>query len=245
MKALANQTRESTSEIESHIKGIQATVGRVVAIVQQIDTSMSEVAALSSEIMGVAARQVSAAQEAVVQARDAVSAVTEVSSSVGAISSTASEAEQMSVLLGSAVTAISRELDHVRDRLTSRLQETLVRDRRQTPRVTTDLRAVVTSGSRRVEGGLSDVSVGGATFAPTTGLVDFDGDILLDLGSLGTVNAAVVRVSDRGAHLAFRLSAAQAARLDGFVKAILDAGPAQRKEGVGPPNGEGDDVELW
>jgi hemerythrin-like metal-binding protein len=250
VKHLASQTAKATGDISAQIADIQTTVAGVVAIIEVINGSMTEVSRLSEGIVTLATSQEQAAENIAGRARHAATAATEVSAAVGAISSTATEAEQMSVLLQSTVSAITAELGGVRDRLVDRLQETLVRDRRQHRRIAAHLPSVATHSSGTTRGTIVDLSPGGARFDVTDGTSSpLSGEIRLTVGSVGEVKAEVVRAAPQQAHLRFVLSSSQSARLASFIAAQADRENTQPvAAAVAEPAsaaGGGGDVDLW
>ena len=242
VKSLANQTAKATEEIGHQIGAIQRTAAEVVTMIEVINDSMTEVSSLSEGIVTLAATQEDTAEGIADQARHAAVAAGEVSDSVAAISSTASEAEQMSVLLQSTVGAIATELGNVRDRLVGRLRDTLVRDRRQHRRITTDLSATATHSRGTAQGRITDLSIGGANFIATEGTAPSEGELRLTLGPVGDLPAEVVRATTKGAHLRFRLSPALAARLATFIEQQEE--PERSKTSAGG-DAVPEDVDLW
>ena len=245
VKTLASQTAKATGEIGEQIGAIQRNVAAVVAMIEATNGAMSEVASLSEGIVAESTAQAEAAEGIAAQAGHAAEAASEVSAAVGAISSTAAEAEQMSVLLQSTVGAIAEELGQVRAALIHRLQDALVRDRRQHRRIACDLPARAVHAGGACSGAIKDLSLGGARLAVSEGICPDRGDVRLTVDRLGELTAQVVRAAAGRLHLRFQLSSSQAARMTAFLTEAEQAPPAAPTQTPAAPAAESAEVDLW
>ncbi|OYQ33751.1 hypothetical protein CHU95_15535 [Niveispirillum lacus] len=197
VKNLANQTAQSTNEIDGIVREIDTLMRNAVTTVGGMSRSIAEARVAATDIGTAVEQQLAATQEISRSVLEVIDAVRDVSTRMGQVSQ---EAEQTTVVAGMVSDAAAR----VREHLTG-LQSVLVQairtatpevDRRVAPRhrIEADCELQL-SGGQITSARLIDISANGARII-ATGPLDTDGIVQFRLGRLTARVSGAVPATD-------------------------------------------------
>ncbi|MFY8095921.1 MAG: methyl-accepting chemotaxis protein [Niveispirillum sp.] len=197
VKNLANQTAQSTSEIDGIVREIDALMRSAVGTVGGMSRSIAEARVAATEIGTAVEQQLAATQEISRSVLEVIDAVRDVSTRMGEVSQ---EAEQSTIVAGTVSDAAARVREHL-----AGLQSVLVQairtatpevDRRAAPRhrVESDCELLLTSG-QTTSARLVDISAEGARIV-ATGPLDTARIVHLRVGKLTASVSGVVPTMD-------------------------------------------------
>ncbi|MGE5504660.1 MAG: bacteriohemerythrin [Actinomycetota bacterium] len=238
VKNLANQTAKATDEIASQIGAIQGAIGEAVSAIAKVNAVIQEMNAISERIATTTVHQHQAAGTISERANEAAHGTDAVSGTIAKVSETATEAQQLASIVHDTVESVSAHIQTLRDHLVVTLRTSVGGNRRQQPRLQTDMGAVLSASGQRFEGRVKDLSLGGA-------MIDADGEDLAPgehveffLAGLDShFPAEIVSISKKGVHVKFEVEGAQATRLAELLSMVGLTLPK--------PKAAADDIELW
>jgi methyl-accepting chemotaxis protein len=244
VKSLANQTGRATEEIAAQIGAIQSAIGEAVDAIAKVDDVIRRMNAISERIAETTVHQREAAATIVANANEAASGTDAVSSTIAKVSETATEAQQLASIVHDTVEAVSSQIQVLRDHLVVTLRTSMGGNRRESPRLPTDMGAVLSASGRRYEGKVKDLSLGGAVVdTAADGLAAGETVEFVLSGLDARFPARVVSLSAKGVHLKFEIDGAQVDRLAELLSMVGLAVPKPAPQTA--PQTVEHDVALW
>jgi methyl-accepting chemotaxis protein len=207
VKALASQVQAATSDISSHIVGLQRVAREGGTSVDDIADLLGRVGPVLGTIRDAMRTQIAGAREVAERAGETLEFVSVVSQKSTAMSELAAAATSSSLEVGSTAEKMSPVLQRLSQRSETFLRHAEGRNRRQAPRIPARLpaRFIPPPGSNRsvVTMWSLDLSVGGALFEPTNEMLHEGDTGTLEIEGFGRVEAELRRFSEDGIHVSF------------------------------------------
>jgi methyl-accepting chemotaxis protein len=230
VKSLANQTAQSTREIEERISDIESVSRQVIEAVAGIGKMTGGMESIAASIASAVEEQTAATSEiarnvseTAISAREVAQHIESVSSETRTTGDRASEVREVAVGLFDSVKGLRHDLVHLMRTFTEEV------DRRSSPRAAFDRPCTLQIAGRSCAGTFANISEGGAMVLTEAQFTP---------GTEGTIVAAdmpdplpctVVNCGDGRVHLSIQAGSEVAARLNLFVNDLPGAQRALAK----------------
>jgi methyl-accepting chemotaxis protein len=182
VKALANQTGQSTAEIARQVTEIRARTAEAVAVVEDVGRALQDVSAMSADIAAAVALQSEATIAIARDVQDNASAVQDVSSGIAAVSRNAAVSREHAGTLRLSSASMADNVSVIKGRIVASMRANVAEvDRRQSGRASVDLPCVVSLAGGAYKARAVDLSSGGCqvdlpeAFDDGVGTIEFSG----------------------------------------------------------------------
>ena len=210
VKALSVETQTATDEIVANIGRLQQSaegsihaVNRIIGVIGEILPSFAKVA----DQVGDQLETSRSVGETARRTADFVRAVSEKVDTIAAATDTAEQAGEAARAASEGMMALGAGLGQ---RFTMMIRQTAIGDRRTQDRLPAERDGTLSAGGTRLRVKTRDISQGGALLVPQDGETAMHtGPAKAEIDGLGTVDLAIVAVSENGLHCAFQTPSAE------------------------------------
>ncbi|GAB4178750.1 MAG: hypothetical protein OHK0024_16920 [Thalassobaculales bacterium] len=219
VKTLANQTAQSTDEIDRQVAEIQGATNAAVAAVNEIGERIADIDGVAAAVAAAMEEQGAATREIARNVAQTASASREVSARITEVSRGADEVGQRSAEVRAAIATVDQKIAELKSILTRVVRtSTGDADRRRHPRVPVGIDAEVRDAAGELAScTVDDISRGGAQLRTLASFAPGDNGVLRLDGLIQPMAFKVRGVSASGVHVAFVEDPAATAALERWM----------------------------